>query len=64
MNITDLHVDGFGVWSGLALENLSEGLIVFYGPNEAGKSTLMQFLRTVLYGVSPTRRKRNWCRTK
>ena len=31
---------------------------MFYGPNEAGKSTLMNFLRAVLYGVTPQRRKR------
>ncbi len=58
MNITDLHVDGFGVWSGLALDNLTEGLSVFYGPNEAGKTTLMQFIRSALYGFSPERRSR------
>ena len=50
MKITGLEVDGFGVWSGLKLDPLSEGLNVFFGPNEAGKTTLMQFVRSVLYG--------------
>lgn len=58
MKITDIRIDGFGVWHDLALGGLSQELTVFYGPNEAGKSTLMQFLRSVLYGVSPQRRRR------
>jgi len=58
MKITDIHIDGFGVWHDLTLRSLSGELTVFYGPNEAGKSTLMNFLRTVLYGVTPQRRKR------
>ena len=41
MRITDLEIDGFGVWSGLRIEKLAEGLNVLYGPNEAGKTTLL-----------------------
>jgi uncharacterized protein YhaN len=58
MNFTDLRVDGFGVWSGLELRGLSPTLNVFYGPNEAGKTTLLNFVRSVLYGFSPDRRAR------
>jgi len=58
MKITDIKIDGFGVWHDLMLRGVSPEVTVFYGPNEAGKSTLMQFLRSVLYGVSPTRRER------
>jgi uncharacterized protein YhaN len=58
MKITDIKIDGFGVWRDLTLRGLSPELTVFYGPNEAGKSTLMQFMRSVLYGVSPDRRER------
>jgi uncharacterized protein YhaN len=58
MKITDIKIDGFGVWRDLSLRGLSPELTVFYGPNEAGKSTLMQFMRSVLYGVSPERRAR------
>ena len=57
MKITGLEVDGFGVWSGLKLDPLSEGLNVFFGPNEAGKTTLMQFVRSVLYGFTPERQR-------
>ena len=56
MKISALQIDGFGVWTGLKMEALSEKLNVFYGPNEAGKTTLMQFIRAVLYGFSEERR--------
>ncbi|MEX0712066.1 MAG: AAA family ATPase [Pirellulales bacterium] len=58
MNIVELEVDGFGVWSGLRLESLSGGLNVLYGPNEAGKTTLLEFVRSVLYGFADERRRR------
>lgn len=57
MKITSLEVDGFGIWNGLKLDDFSDGLNVFCGPNEAGKTTLMQFIRSILYGFSPERRR-------
>jgi len=58
MKITDIRIDGFGVWNDLKLNNLSPRLTAFYGANEAGKTTLMQFTRSVLYGMSPDRRQK------
>jgi uncharacterized protein YhaN len=58
MKITDLEIDGFGVWHDLKLSNLSRRVTAIYGPNEAGKTTVMQFIRSVMYGVSPARRKK------
>lgn len=58
MKITDLEIDGFGVWNNLKLTGLSRRVTAFYGPNEAGKTTVMQFMRSVLYGMSPERRKK------
>jgi uncharacterized protein YhaN len=58
MRIKHIDIDGFGVWNGLALEELSDRATVVYGPNEAGKTTLMQFIRAVLYGFTPERRKK------
>ncbi len=58
MKITDVRVDGFGVWTGLEVRDLSQNMTVFFGRNEAGKTTLMQFIRTVLYGFSAHRRNR------
>lgn len=57
MRITDLHISSFGHWTGLQLTDLSD-ITVIHGPNEAGKSTLLQFVRAVLYGFSPTRHRR------
>lgn len=56
MKITDIRVDGFGVWNSISVDELPPGITLFYGPNEAGKTTLMQFIRAVLYGFSEERR--------
>lgn len=53
MKITELQVERFGVWSDLHLPLNRGGVSVFYGPNEAGKSTLMRFIRAMLYGFRP-----------
>ena len=53
MRVKTIDIDGFGVWNGLALEDLSDHATVVYGRNEAGKTTLMQFVRAVLYGFTP-----------
>jgi uncharacterized protein YhaN len=58
VKIRQLQVDGFGVWTGLEIGGLSEPLVVLYGENEAGKTTLMQFVRGVLFGFSAERRGR------
>ena len=58
MKINELKIDGFGVWSGLEVDDLADEATLFFGPNEAGKTTLMQFVRAVLYGFSPERRER------
>ncbi|MCL2710227.1 MAG: AAA family ATPase [Planctomycetaceae bacterium] len=57
MKITSLEIERFGLWSGLTLPELSEGINVFYGANEAGKSTLLEFIRAILYGFGQSRRK-------
>lgn len=53
MKITELQVERFGVWSDLTLPLNRGNVSVFYGPNEAGKSTLMRFIRSMLYGFRP-----------
>lgn len=50
MNITQLHIGGFGRLHDRELE-LGEGVTVLYGRNEAGKSTTLQFIRAMLYGI-------------
>jgi len=58
VRITGIRVDGYGVFSGLEIEDLPPGLTVVVGANEAGKSTLLDFLRGVLFGF-PDRRSRS-----
>ncbi len=58
MKIKDVQIDGFGVWSGLTVDSMPDTMTVFYGPNEAGKTTLMQFFRTMFYGFTADRRAR------
>jgi len=50
--LTELRVDGFGILNGLHLtgEDLSHNITVIHGLNEAGKSTLLEFIRAVLFG--------------
>ncbi len=50
MKIQDIQIDGFGVWHDRQWEGLSDHFNVFVGGNEAGKTTLMSFIRSVLFG--------------
>jgi uncharacterized protein YhaN len=49
LRIDGLRVQGFGRFSQLHRE-LGPGMHLLYGPNEAGKSTLLAFLRSMLFG--------------
>lgn len=53
MRITGIEIDRFGVWQNYRQPLNRNGLTVFYGPNEAGKTTLLRFIRGVLYGYPP-----------
>jgi uncharacterized protein YhaN len=53
-----LTVDRFGVWQSLELGPLDDGLNVFYGANETGKSTLLEFIRGLLFGFGSAKRRR------
>ena len=57
MRIDGWQIEGFGIFRDCEIRGLSSGLTVFLGPNEAGKSTLLGFLRAVLFGF-PGRRSR------
>ncbi|MBD0381021.1 AAA family ATPase [Paenibacillus sedimenti] len=56
MRIISIHVEGFGSLRDKQLDT-DTPLALFYGANEAGKSTLMGFVRAVLFGF-PTRQNR------
>ncbi len=55
MRIAGWHIDGFGIFSDYASPEVPDGLTVVCGPNEAGKSTLLAFIRGMLFGF-PDRR--------
>ncbi len=50
MKIRDIRIDGFGRFSDAQFGPLERSLTVFVGPNEAGKSTLLEFVRRILFG--------------
>jgi len=50
MRIESLHIEGFGHFAGQTFGPFSAPLTVVLGQNEAGKSTLLAFIRTMLFG--------------
>ncbi len=52
MRIREVYIDGFGVFHDWRISIPSEGpsVVLFTGANEAGKTTLMSFVRGVLFG--------------
>ncbi len=65
MRIESLQVERFGRFHNFRPEPFGGGLTVLYGRNEAGKSTLLAFVRSVLFGFPTSRSKENryepWC---
>ena len=59
MRVEKIHVDGFGIFNDLGIDNIPAGISVFYGENEAGKTTLLAFLRYVLFGFPDGRSSEN-----
>ena len=59
MNILSLHIDGFGRFANQALGPFERPVTVFLGPNEAGKSTLLELIRRVFFGFPDGRSRSN-----
>ena len=57
MNILKIHVNGFGKLNNYDLA-LEPGINLIIGPNEAGKTTLHLFIRSMLYGAEKKFRNR------
>ena len=53
MKILNIRIDGFGRFAGNEFGPLVRPVTIFHGPNEAGKSTLLEFIRTILFGFRP-----------
>ncbi len=50
MKLLELQIEQYGHYSDRQLTFAADGLSVVYGPNEAGKSTLLELIRDVLFG--------------
>ena len=57
MRLREIYIDGFGHFHDRTLGPLDSAINVLYGPNEAGKSTLLAFIRTVLFGFKRSGRR-------
>ena len=52
MLIRSLNVERYGVCRNTDISDIKDDLVVIYGPNEAGKTTCMEFIRGVFYGLA------------
>ncbi|MBI9074698.1 MAG: AAA family ATPase [Desulfatibacillum sp.] len=50
MIVEGFHINGFGIFSQMEIRGFSPGLNIILGGNEAGKSTILAFLRVMLFG--------------
>ena len=54
MKILDIYINGFGKFHGRNL-TFHDGINIVYGKNEAGKSTIHTFIRSMLFGIERQR---------
>ena len=59
MKFEEIYIDGFGIFHDYHLKNLSPSLTVLSGSNEAGKSTILAFIKRILFGFPDGRSKEN-----
>ncbi len=50
MKLHQIDIDGFGEFNGDLFGPFDKNIILFFGNNEAGKSTLMAFIQNTLFG--------------
>jgi uncharacterized protein YhaN len=50
MIITEIYIDGFGIFHEYPVNGLQKGINIIEGENEAGKSTFLNFIRYTLFG--------------
>lgn len=56
MKIVEAKIYGFGKWVDYTIQFSNHSPICVFGENEAGKSTLQEFILFVLFGLAPKRR--------
>lgn len=52
MKIDGWRISSFGILRDYEIGDLPAGLTVLFGPNEAGKTTLLEFIRQMLFGLT------------
>lgn len=52
MQIREIHIDGFGNFADQKISGFDSGLNIIYGENESGKTTILEFIRGVLFGFN------------
>ncbi|MGB9596382.1 MAG: AAA family ATPase [Candidatus Poribacteria bacterium] len=60
MRIRDIYIDGFGVYHNQTVNDIPDGIILFIGKNEGGKTTLMEFIRSTLFGFPSSKDRNNY----
>jgi uncharacterized protein YhaN len=50
MIIKSIYIDNYGQFSDCAFEGFGSGVNVIYGPNEQGKTTVLEFVRRIFFG--------------
>ncbi len=55
MHIAEINIEGFGIFHDVQIRDVEPGITVFEGHNEAGKTTLMSYVRAILFGFEARR---------
>ena len=59
MQLREIHIDGFGIFANKRITGLTSGINIIYGKNEFGKTTLLEFIRRILFGFPTKKDKTN-----
>lgn len=59
MQLREIHIDGFGIFANKRITGLTPGINIIYGKNEFGKTTLLEFIRRILFGFPTKKDKTN-----
>ncbi len=55
MKIKSLNIIDFGKFNDISFGPLDEKIVLFYGKNEAGKTTLFHLVKTLIFGFTPAK---------
>ena len=60
MKIKSIQINDFGKFHNLdTIGDLNNGIVLIYGENEAGKTTLFELIKTLFYGFKPATKDKN-----